>query len=457
MYFRDKLYTYSTLFVIFIALVSFVFTFHFINWPNNHPFTNDINQYYSYLNGLFIEHDLTFKTNVHEYWLIETPIHKYVPKVTYGIAFFYSPFYLIAKLLSNSNASGYEPIFAWFVHFGCIIYILAGLWFTRKTLLFWFNELVTSVVILLLFFGTNLFYYTVSESESVHGILFFLISVFIHYVIKWNYSNSKIDFFVFVICAGFICLIRPTEGLVLMFPILIGVTDKNSWNQKLKQIIGLKVFLILGLLIFMLPLLPQLIYWKIQSGSYLFFSYGTTERFFWNDPQIVNVFFSFRKGFFIYTPIMIFSVLGFYHMYKEKNIVFYSSLFYFLLNVYLVSSWWDWSYGGSFGMRSFIHCFSILAVPFAFFIKWVISLYKKSILKTIIFLFVVSFSVFACGLNLLQSNLYKHQIIHYDGMNKKAYMFTFCKKKYTQEELNYLTTLFKSPDYEARRKGDRDE
>lgn len=458
MYLRIKLNTYfSSLVILFIALFSLVFTFHFINWPKHHPFTNDINQYYSYLNALFIENDLTFKTNINKYWLIETPTHHFVPKVTYGMAFFYSPFYLLAKLFSNSNTTGYESIFSWFVHFGCIIYILIGLWFTRKTLLFWFNELVTSVAVLLLFFGTNLFYYTVSESESVHGILFCLISIFLHHVIKWSKSNSKLDFLIFILCAGFICLIRPTECLVLLFPLLIGVTDKLAMIDKLKKILSLKWFLFLGLLVFLLPLIPQLLYWKIQSGSFLFFSYGNSEGFFWNDPQIVNVFFSFRKGFLVYTPIMIFSIIGFYYMYREKNILFYPALFYFFINVYLISSWWDWSYGGSFGMRAFIHCFAILVVPFAFFINWIINLYKKSTIKTIAFLFLAFLSVFSCGLNVLQSNLYKHQIIHFDGMNKEAYMFTFLKKNYTKEELNYLTTLFKSPNYEVRRKGKRDD
>ena len=420
MYLRIKLNTYSSLAILFVAFFSLAFTFHFINWPKNHPFTNDINQYYSYLNALFIENDLTFKTNVNEYWLIETPTHHFVPKVTYGMAFFYSPFYLFAKLLSNSNATGYEPLFAWLVHFGCIIYILIGLWFTRKTLLFWFNELVTSVVILLLFFGTNLFFYTVSESESVHGVLFFLISIFLHHVIKWMQSNSKLDFFVFILCAGFICLIRPTECLVLLFPLLIGVSDKLSIIEKLKRIFSLKWFLILGILLFIFPLIPQLIYWKIQSSSYLFFSYGNSEGFFWRDPQIANLFFSFRKGFLVYTPIMIFSIIGFYNMFKEKSTLFYPTLFYFLINVYLISSWWDWSYGGSFGMRAFIHCFAILVVPFAFFIDWAINLYKKSTIKTIAFLFLTILSASSCGLNVLQSNLYKHQIIHFDGMNKEA-------------------------------------
>lgn len=454
--FKNKSYSLYAFVVISIAaLISFIF---FVNWGNiPHPFKNDINQYYSYLNALFIEHDLNFKSNVNGYWLIETPAHHFVPKVTYGMALFYSPFYLLAKLLSDVNSTGYESVYAWFVHFGCIIYILIGLWFTRKTLLFWFNEMVTTITLLLLFFGTNLFYYTVSESESVHGILFFLISIFLYNVIKWHQTGSKINFLLLSIFAGFICLIRPTECLVLLFPLLIGITSIKDIHIKMNEIMKLKWTFILGVFLFILPVVPQLIYWKIQSGSYLFFSYGNSEGFFWKDPQIINVFFGFRKGLFVYTPIMLFSMFGFIILYKKNKALFYPVLLYFLINSYLICTWWDWSFGGSFGMRAFIHCFAILIIPFTYFVNWIISLYKKTILKTIVVWVVGFMSVFFCGLNVLQSNLYKHGIIDFDGMTKEAYWYTFLKKKYSKEDLEYLKTLIKHPDYEARRKGLRDE
>lgn len=453
---KNRSYSLYAFFIICLtALISFKF---FVNWGNlNHPFKNDINQYYSYLNALFIEHDLTFKSNTHGYWLIETPTHHFVPKVTYGMAFFYGPFYMFAKFLSNTNSTGYESIYAWSIHFGCILYILIGLWFSRKMLLLWFNEMVTSIILLLLFFGTNLFYYTVSESESVHGILFFLIAVFSYNVLKWHQTASKINFLLFSAFAGFICLIRPTECLVLLFPLLIGITSIKDVRIKMDEIVELKGNLFLGIILFIIPLLPQLIYWKIQSGNYLFFSYGNSEGFFWTDPQIMNVFFGFRKGLFVYTPIMLFSMFGFIILYKKNKALFYPVLLYFLINSYLICSWWDWSFGGSFGMRAFIHCFAILVIPFAYFIEWIISFYKTSFFKSIIFYLTVSLSVFFCCLNIFQSNLYKHQIIHYDGMNKEAYKFIFLKKKYSEQDLKYLVTLFKSPDYEARRKGLRDE
>ena len=453
-----KNHKYSIICFCFIVICSFCSTSFFINWGTlQHPFKMDVNQYYCYLNALFIEHDLTFKILKNGYWLIETPTHHVVPKVTYGIAFFYSPFYLLAHIFSPKNATGYEPVYSWLIHYGCIIYVMLGLWFTRKIVLLFLNETVTAIALFLLFFATNLFYYTLSESESVHGILFFLIAIYIYHVIKWHQTNCRTSFLVFMSVAGFICLIRPTECLLLLFPLLIGVFGLKDLKIKFQKIIQLKVLLFIGCLLFLLPLLPQLLYWKIQSGNFLFFSYGSSEGFFWNDPQIINVFFSFRKGFFVYTPIMLFSIVGFLILYKENRALFYPVLLYFIINSYLVCSWWDWSYGGSFGMRAFVHGFAVLVIPFAYFINGLVSFYKKTQLKNILMWSFVLLSLFFCTLNILQSNLYKHQIIHFDGMTKEAYQFTFMKKNYTKQDLDYLTTLLRSPDYEARKQGDRDE
>jgi hypothetical protein len=449
---------YSDLALAVITVFSICSTVFFINWGSSgNPFVMDVNQYYSYLPAIFINHDLGFSQNLHSYWLIETPIHQLVPKVTYGIAFFYSPFFLLAHAFSPGSSTGYEGIYAWFVHYGCIAYILVGLFYTKKILSLWFKDAAVAISLGIVFFATNLFYYTVSESESVHGILFFLVSFFLYHVIQWHRKKSGKNFLLVMISAGFICLIRPTECILLLFPVLIGVTGINSLMEKFRSIIQLKWFLLIGLLVFLLPIVPQLIYWKIHSGSFIFFSYGNSESFFWTDPKIINVLFSFKKGWFIYTPVMIFSVIGFYVMFQKNKDLFYPALLYFLINVYIICSWWDWAYGGSFGMRAFMHCYPVLVIPLACFIDSIIVLNRKSAARKAMAYGFITLSVFFCTLNIFQSNLYKHRIIHWDGMTKEAYLFTFFKKQYTEQDLAYLKTLIKSPDYAARRKGDRDE
>ena len=452
--FNAKNNKYSTICFYFIVLFSFCCTPFFVNWQIvHHPFTMDVDQYYSYLNAAFIQHDLTFKTNTHSYWLIETPTHQLVPKVTYGVSLFYTPFYVLAKAFSSNNSTGYEPIYAWVIHFGCITYILTGLYFIKKTLLIWFNEIITAISILILFFGTNLFYYTLSESESVHGILFFLVSIFVYYVVHWHLTASKKCYYIFIFIAGFICLIRPTEVVLFVIPLLMGVVSVKTLKDMYIRIISLKWHLLVGLIVFLIPIMPQLFFWKMQSGQWLFFSYGNTEHFFFLDPKIINVLFSYRKGLFVYTPLLLLSVIGFIFLYRNNKKLFYAIFTYFIINLYLISSWWDWAYGASFGMRALIQAYSVLIIPLAYCIEWVIRKNKNKIIQYAFYIVVVFLSV----LNVFQSNLYKHGIIDYDGMTKKAYWFTFFKKEYTNDDLIYLKTLVKHPDYNNLRSGQRDE
>jgi ABC-type transport system involved in multi-copper enzyme maturation permease subunit len=77
----------------------------------------------------------------------------------------------------------------------------------------------------------------------------------------------------------------------------------------------------------------------------------------------------------------------------------------------------------------------------------------KTVIISFFILSLVGFSI----VNLFQSNLYKHRILHFDGMTHQAYKFTFLKGTYTPKELKELQLMFSPPNYEARRNGKRDE
>jgi len=439
---------------LFIVFFCVVFCYFFVNWGEaHHPFVMDVNQYYGYLPALFKQHDLTFSVNPNNVWLTPTPIGRGVPMVTYGMSLFYLPFYVIASVFSASNSTGYEPIYAWTIHIGCMIYVLIGLHFCRKTLLTWFSEKTTGLSLLVIFFGTNLFCYTLINSELTHSILFFLISMFVYYVVRWYQSNQKKYFLAFCFLLGFITLIRPTEMSVAVFPLLIGIASFSQFKEKFFNIIGLKYYLIIGIVLFIIPIFPQLVYWKIQSGHWLFFSYGNNERFYWLEPQFFNVLFSYRKGWLLYSPLMLLSLLGFVQLFKKNKPLFLGILVYFLVNLYLISAWWDWAFGGAFGMRALVQVSAALIIPLAYFIRWFFEVIELKYLKIAGYIIIVFF----CFLNVFQSNLYKHGIISYDGMTREAYWFTFLKKNYSKEDLLYLETLVKHPDYAAMRQGKRDD
>ena len=445
---------------IFVFLIFFLFTvltYNFwIVWLEFGPFAFDVDQYYSYLIAEFIHHDFGFKFD-HFYWLTPSDSGHSVPKVTMGMAYMYFPFFLIANNVAyvhGYDGLGYSAPYMWFIHFGSILYVLIGLWYSRKSLLLFFNEWITAITLIFIFFGSNLFFYTYKESEMTHGYLFCLISIFIFHVLKWQQTKKTKFLYYFSFFAGLITLIRPTEILVLLFPLFVFVCNFNDFKTRLKEIFDLKWKLLLGVLFFLIPIIPQLIFWKTYTGHFFFFSYGSQEGFFFSDPKIYSVLFGWRKGWLVYSPIMIFSVIGLIMMCFKFKKLGYAISIYFLLNLYLISSWWDWGYGGAFGMRALVQTYAFLVFPFAFFINRFVNLFNKFFYKIIAVLFFITASCFFCYLNIYQTYQMKNSLLHWDSMTKEAYWYTFLT---TDVDRVYLEKLFKNPNYDEMRKGKRDE
>lgn len=450
-----KLLTPSVISIVIIILFS-LFSFKFwISWDKN-QFSNDVDQYYSFLIAQFIHHDLTFHfPNV--YWLVPTPTGEMIPKATIGIALLNAPFFVIADNVAfvfNYETLGYSAPYAWCIHFGAMLYVLIGFWYLRKTLILFFNEWITAFTLLCILFATNLFYYTYRETEMPHSYLFFLFSIFIYHVIKWHHVNKIKHLYYFCFIAGFIALIRPTEALVLVFPLLYNVTSFKLLQEKFRLIFNLKWKLLLAIFIFLIPIIPQLIYWKVQTGQFLFFSYGNKEGFFFADPKIYSVLFSWRKGWFIYTPIMLFAVTGLFIMLKKWKGMFIPIFIYLIVNIYLISSWWDWGFGGAFGMRALVQSYAFMAIPMAFVLNYIFNLQLKKIIKISIISTFLS-CIFLFGyINIYQTYLFKNYYLHWDSMSKKAYFYTLFESNIDR---NKVDSLLIHPNYDEMLKGNRDE
>jgi hypothetical protein len=241
--------------------------------------------------------------------------------------------------------------------------------FLRKSLLFFFSEIVTAIALICVLFGTNLFYYTYSWGELPHSYLFSLFSMFIFCILKLLAGGHYKYLMWSGFLAGFITLIRPTGVIILLFPLLFNVYSWHDFTARSRFFMRSKRTFVISILLFWLPLAAQMLVWKINVGKFVYYSYGN-ERFFFNDPQILNFLFSFRKGWLVYTPIMSFALIGMLICRQNLRSFFFFNLVFFFLVIYILSSWWEWSYGGSFGCRALVEYYSFFAFPLAAFISW---------------------------------------------------------------------------------------
>lgn len=445
----------SKILIFLIIPVTIVMNYDHHKWVNPEKVIQwDVKSYYAYLPATFIHKDLylkfidkDYKKHIKMFWPSKSPTGKRLIITTMGLSFLYLPFFLMAHIVALNTqfpADGVSVPYAYALVFSSLFYLILGLFYLRKILLLYFNEIVTAFTLFLIYFGTNLLFYTVYNSAMPHTYNFALLTIFTWNVIQWFEKQTVIRTIILGLLLGLITLIRPTNILIVL--ILIFYNIKSFKEIRLRVLLFLKNWNLIFLMIamFIMVWVPQFIYWKLIAGKFLFFSYGEDSNFFWNNPQFYNVLFSFRKGWYIYTPIMIFASLGVFFMIKNNKVFFWSVMIFLLSFIYIQSTWWCWWFGGSFGMRSFVDIYGLMGIPLASFIYF--ALMKKNKIVHYFFSFLL---IILTIYNLHMTRKYLNSSVHYWWMSKTAYFSNFFNYSPNKEYWNQIPV----PDYEKARKG----
>jgi len=406
----------------------------------------DVISYYSYLPMAFIQKDLTQKYNPLPYsWNIELNNINIV-KTSMGVAYLYSPFFFAAyaysKVFNVDMEGGFSTVFAFSLYFGSVIYCLLAFFLLRKLLLKYFSDIAVSFTLFTIALGTNLYVYSLVEAPYSHVYSFLIIIAFVYYTIKWHNNPSVLNSLIIGLISGVISLIRPVYVILLIFFVLYDI--KSVGDLKTKWLLYLMNYkkIIIVLFIALLVWVPQILYWKYVADSFFIYSYGD-ESFFWMQPRVILVLFCYRCGWLIYSPLMIFSLIGFLLLRKQMKSFNIAVIAFFIINLYIMSCWWNWWYVG-YGKRPMIDIYGILAIPLTAFYNYIFS--KKLFLK----IFVTTLLIFFIYFNIFQVWQFRHAIVHYDSMTKKAYWYSLFKKNVSSEFWNeYLQT----PDYDGAMKG----
>lgn len=442
-----KLFSVSKVALIFILCISLFITAKNQKWKTG-VIDWDIISYYAYLPGLIIYEDLTFNfldnnpPKEVKIWVETTPENKKVIKMTSGLAILYAPFFLIAHGIAKLQPHMYEPngysmVYSLFLILSDIFYTFLGLVFLRKILIRYFTDLVTAITLLCVFFGTNMLYYSMVEVMS-HCYLFFLITMFIYYTIKWH-EKPSVRFSVYLgLLFGLITLIRPIDIVVILLFVFYGVHSFNSMKERIQYLWSLKMNVILIGVIGFLVFAIQIAYWKYATGHFLYWSY-TDEGFFWTKPHIIEGLTGFRKGWYIYSPIMIFATIGLFLLRKKTPQFSVSFVLLFALYTYIIFCWWCWWYGGGLSCRPMIDIYGIMAIGLASFIAY-LNEQKGMLMKLAVSFTMLFFVVYGTTVNFQ----YIKGSLHYDSMTFRAWRIDFLR---LNPQAGYYESL-QPPDYD---------
>lgn len=386
--------------------------------------------YYAHLPAVFIYDDLNFGFydslegkkyyNPNFYY----DYRKYTEGKTYnkyycGTAVAMLPFFLGAHVYAlysdNYEADGFSKPYNLSISIAAIAYMLAALWMIVLILRhFKISDINIAVVLPIMVFGTNWYYYVVSEPAVSHVYSVFFIAWFVYLGLKWG-SSGRVKLITMAFLVGLITLIRPVNAMVILlvpfffdrfgtFTKHVGEVFRNPGRLLVALLVGLGIVAV------------QLVIYKIQISHAIIYSYEE-EGFNFSNPQIINVLFSYKKGLFLYTPVTLICLLGMFYMVKKQAWRTVILLLFLGIFTYVISSWWNWYYGGSFSSRVYLDVYALFAIPLGFMLNAVRTKWKKTAFITGLFTLVLF-----CQFQTFQ---YRHMIIHWDSMTKELYWDAF--------------------------------
>lgn len=307
-----------------------------------------------------------------------------------GLAFLFVPYVLAGKLAALATGLPEGRLVGFLVSFyniffgagACAIMFYIARFFKN-------SEKASAVMALLLGLATFCWRYSVWDFSEVTQMFFLLLSI---YLVFKNTSESMV-----LGGLSFSCLLLLKILYLSCLPIFISyifIRNKAAMKNALTPV---RSFLLMPLLGFCFILLLN----YIRFGQPLEFGYGLEANKFYLSgifQHAGKLLYWLDKGIFIYNPLFILGVLGYYKFFRlfPKEAVFLLSLI--TLNFLLTSSWHGWHGNWSWGPRYLVPTAPLWLMPvFVFF-------HKKGVIRFLLILLICA-SVLIQILSVLRGNL----------------------------------------------------
>ena len=377
-----------------------------VAWP---PIRSDGFSYYVYVPSWFLFHDTTLSAVARdccggafpEYTaIIRWPgTRHWVNAHPMGAAVMQAPLFPVAHALTrwtNLTPDGFSLYYQHACGLAGLAWIVAGLVMLRRLLKQFFRDTVVAWTLLVLLFGTNLYHYATYDSSYSHPYSFFLFAAFLYLTLRWHDGPTTRVSALIGIVAGFIVLTRHTNALFLMTFPLFGVTSLGAARTMTVRLLHhwrqLAVITGVGSVV----VLPQLLIYYDATGRFLVSSYGSLG-FHWSEPKLLGVLFGVQKGLFFWSPLLALAVAGLVVLWRSSSAArafVPGGLLFLAVNTYIIASWFDWQFGGSYGHRGYVDVLPFFALGLAALLQWSVEKRRRVLLVTPIIACLCALSVF---------------------------------------------------------------
>ncbi len=376
---------------------------------------SDAKGYYGYLQAIFLRNDLGNEPYQWEY-VRHTPggtLNKYFAGTAVSMLPWFAAGHAIALLDPDAPRDGLSKYEMAALYLAAWCYLFIGLWAMAALLRdMGVRPAAVAWTILAFGFGSTLIQYAGFQPGWSHIHSFWVVALFLRCVqrlaqgahIRWSIAAGALF--------GLIVLIRPVNGVLLL---AIPVVTGHEAMPLIRRWWAARSTALLSLLVAALIVAIQPVLWKVQTGQWLAYGYEG-EGFQWDRPEVFKVLFGFRRGLFLWTPVLLLAALGTLLLWCKDRFRAAWLTAYWTVNTYVISCWWIWYYGSGFGARVFVDHYPVLAIPFAL-------LLQGSTARTWI---AARLFIAACiVLHLFQLWQYHVGILHAECMDRAKYAWAF--------------------------------
>ena len=420
--------------IAFVLLLSLLYV-RFPSTEYNRVIHSDGKGYYAHLPAIFIYSDLDYnfadeiEKKILPFLMAHFSKHfrftfrgEIVNKTFSGIILLWLPFFLLAHLLTlllGLPPDGYSVIYQISIAFSAIFYAWLGIKYLIKLFrTYKANDVQVAITIIAILFGTNYLYYVVFDPSLTHIYNFTLITILLYYVRNLSIEKSGKSILILSLTFGLILVIRPQNGFILFATPFVMGSKEGMMSFFVNLFQGLRQT-ISGIFIFLIIIAFPMFLWYLQTGHFLVYSYGN-ERFVFSNPQFFNVLFSYKKGLFVYSPLILLSLFGLIPLSRKNIFATIWLVIFLLLNTYIISSWEEWWYGCSYGHRVFIDFYPIAAILLVLLLQEINSVLWAKIVTGIIICITIP-------LNCIQIYQHYNSIVPSCDNNERLYWHNFLR------------------------------
>lgn len=442
--------------LITVIVIAVTFSVVRLSFPPHNIITFDYFGNYLYLPSLFIYNDIgienlavfdslnaIYDNTPSFYQLSAVGDGKWVIRFYIGMAYLFSPGFFaghLIALLTDYPADGFSLPYQRALLINGMIFTLAGLFFSRKILLRFFNDSTAALALGLMFIGSNLAFFYTFGNDAPHLYLFALYTFFIWLVIRCHDNPVVFNFVAAGAVYGLIAASRPSEIISFLIPLLWGVYNRATLTDKIRWIAKHYRKILAGVLVFVLPLIPQFLYWKYVTGSFFFNPYddpASTLQL--ADPQFIDTLFGFRKGLFIYSPMILLGYAGMFLLFRRLPGIALPVTLYVSLNTYLIASFTSLI---SFGWRAFIQSYAMLLLPMGYIAQLILR--SRLYVRIPVFIVLLALAAF----NNFKSWQISSRVIDGSRMTREYYFAVFLKQWASPENRKLLLVERPTTPYE---------